>query len=425
MSSGLKGLNKNFWLFAVGRFVSQVGWAVQDVALPLYVLDQTHSGGMMTVFILAEMVPALLVMPFAGVIGDRYNRKHLMVGFDLARGVLLFGVLAFNFIGIHQLLIVQVIMATMGAFFGASTGAMFPDLVEPDELEKANSIVSSFNIFARLIGPALGGFIYAVGGIALALLVNAASFFGSGLFEMLIGYEWEAKELESFGQVISDLKEGISFLRSNRYLWTLMGFAIFMIALAQPFGAVLMPYAMREILKFSSYQFGLQESAFMVGALIGNALIAAKFGKKAGRYLFHALLFDGIMILVFTWLISPASNLTTDTAFLLLAGVNILWGAVEAFLNVPINSKIQRAIPTEVRGRVMAAMAVLMHAAGPFGLLAVGPLLDRYPAWLVSLGLWAGMGFVVLYYWARHRAVLTGEDRGNVKEKGKMETGLT
>ncbi len=414
-------LNRNFWLFAVGRFVSQLGWAVQDVALPLYVLDKTHSGGMMTAFILAEMIPALMVMPFAGVIGDRYNRKYLMVGFDLARGGLLFGVIAFKFLGIHQLLMVQVIMATMGAFFGASTGAMFPDLVEPDELERANSVASSFNIFARLVGPALGGFIYAVGGISLALLINAVSFFGSGLFEILIKYEWKAKELESLGQVVSDIKEGIAFLRSNRYLWTLMGFAIFMIALAQPFGAVLMPYAMREILRFSSYQFGLQESAFMVGALIGNTVIAVKFGRKAGRYLFHALLFDGIMILVFTWLISPASALSTDSAFLLLAGVNVLWGAVEAFQSVPINSKIQRAIPTEVRGRVISAMMVLMHAAGPLGLLAVGPLLDSYPAWLVSLGLWTGMGAVVLYYWTRHRETLIGDNGKEHGMKGKGE----
>ncbi|WP_297063518.1 MFS transporter [Thermococcus sp.] len=404
-----KGIGRNFWLFAVGRFISQLGWAVQDVALPLYVLDKTHSGAMMTAFILAEMVPALIVMPFAGVVGDRYNRKHLMVSFDLARGVLLFGVLAFNLLSIKQLLVVQVVMATMGAFFGASTSAMFPDLVDSDELERANSITSSFNIFARLVGPALGGFIYAVGGIALALFVNAVSFFGSGLFEILIKYEWKAKKLEGFSQVVSDLREGISFIRSNRYLWTLMGFAIFMIAFAQPFGAVLMPYSMREILKFSSYQFGLQESAFMVGALIGNVLIATKFGRKAGRYLFHALLFNGLLILAFTWLISPFSDFSRNTAFFALAIVNVLWGTLSAFIDVPITARIQRAVPSEVRGRVFSAMAVLMHSAGPFGLIAVGPLLDRFPAWLVSLSLWTGMGVVVLYYWARYRDILTGD----------------
>ncbi len=225
-----------------------------------------------------------------------------MVWFDIARGILLFGVLAFNLLELHQLIVVQVIMAVMGTFFGSATSAMFPDLVEPDELERANSITASMNILARLIGPpALGGFIYAMGGIRLAILINAISFFGSGLFEILIKYEWKTRELESFSQVVEDLKEGISYLLSNRYLRTLMFFALFMIAFGQPFGAVLMPYSFREVLKFSSYQFGLLESAFMLGALAGNMLVGIKFGRKAGRYLFHALLLDGVMILLFTW----------------------------------------------------------------------------------------------------------------------------
>ncbi|ASJ04553.1 MFS transporter [Thermococcus barossii] len=411
-------LNRNFWLFAIGRFISQLGWAVQDVALPLYVLDQTHSGSMMTAFILAEMIPVLIIMPFAGVVGDRYNRKWLMVGFDLARGFLLFGVIAFDLLGIYQLLAVQVGMAIMGAFFSAGTGAMFPDLVQPDELEKANSTVSSFTILARLVGPALGGFIYAVGGIKLAILINAVSFFGSGLFEMLIRYEWRTRELEGFSQVIEDLKEGIGFLRSNRYLSTLMFFALFMIALGQPFGAVIMPYSYREVLKFSSYQFGLLESAFMGGALLGNSLIAIKFGKKAGRYLFHTLLLDGVMILAFTWAISPLSSLGRNEAFFFLAGINILWGSIEAFIDVPINSKIQRAIPSELRGRVMSAMAVLMHLSSPLGLLAVGPLLDRFPAWEVTMAIWVGMAVVVAYFWARYREILLKEEK--FEENGRL-----
>ncbi|WP_297489682.1 MFS transporter [Thermococcus sp.] len=402
-------LGRNFWLFAVGRFISQLGWAVQDVALPLYVLDKTHSGGMMTAFILAEVVPVLIVMPFAGVIGDRYNRKWLMVGFDLARGLLLFGILAFHLLGVYQLLLVQVVMGTMSAFFGAATNAMFPDLVEPDELERANSIAGSSNILARLIGPALGGMIYAAGGIALALLVNAVSFFGSGLFETLIEYEWEVRELESASQVVRDIKEGLHFLRSNRYLMTIMTFALFMAALGQPFGAVVMPYAFRVVLRFSSQQFGLLESFFMGGMLVGNMIIALKVGKKAGRFLFTALFLSGLMILAFVWVISPLASLTRHQAFITLAAIGAAWGAGEAFVNVPLNSKIQRAIPTELRGRVMSALIVLMNASGPLGLLAAGPLLDRYPAWLVSLGLWTGMGAVVFYYWARHRDVLTGE----------------
>jgi len=399
-------LNRNFWLFAVGRFVSQLGWAVQDVALPLYVLDKTHSGSMMTLFILAEIIPSLIVMPFAGVVGDRYNRKWLMVGFDLIRGILLFGVIAFNFLGIYQLLAVQIVMAVLGSFFAAGTGAMFPDLVEPNELEKANSTVSSFTILARLVGPALGGLIYGIGGIRLAILINAVSFFGSGLFEMLIRYEWKAKPIEGLGQVFSDIKEGVRFIFGHHYLRTLMTFAIFMGIFGAPFGAVLLPYAMREVLKFTSFQFGLMESFFMGGALIGNILIAVKFGKGAGKFLFEAMLLNGLVMVLFIWLISPLSKLEREGAFIVLTATSVVWGVSEAFINIPIDSKIQRAVPSEVRGRVFSALGILTNIATPLGLVLVGPLLNLYPAWLVTLGLWIGMGAVALYYWLRYREIL-------------------
>lgn len=415
-------LNRNFWLFAVGRFVSQLGWAVQDVALPLYVLDKTHSGSMMTLFILAEIIPSLIVMPFAGVVGDRYNRKWLMVGFDLIRGVLLFGVIAFNFLGIYQLLAVQVVMAVLGSFFSAGTGAMFPDLVEPDELEKANSTVSSFTILARLVGPALGGLIYGIGGIKLAILINAVSFFGSGLFEMLIRYEWKAKPIEGIGQVFSDIKEGVRFIFGHHYLRTLMTFAIFMGIFGAPFGAVLLPYAMREVLKFTSFQFGLMESFFMGGALIGNILIAVKFGKGAGKFLFEAMLLNGLVMVLFIWLISPLSKLEREGAFIVLTATSVVWGVSEAFISIPIDSKIQRAVPSEVRGRVFSALGILTNIATPLGLVLVGPLLNQYPAWLVTLGLWIGMGAVALYYWLRYREILLMDVQAKERLKEGKET---
>jgi len=415
-------LNRNFWLFAVGRFVSQLGWAVQDVALPLYVLDQTHSGSMMTAFILAEIIPSLIIMPFAGVVGDRYNRKWLMVGFDLARGIILFGVIVFDLLGIYQLLAIQVVMAVLGSFFSAGTGAMFPDLVEPNELEKANSTVSSFTILARLVGPALGGLIYGIGGIKLAILINAVSFFGSGLFEMLIRYEWRAKPIEGIGQVFSDIKEGVRFIFGHHYLKTLMTFAIFLGIFSSPFSSVLLPYAMREVLKFTSLQFGLMESFFMGGALLGNALIAVKFGKKAGKFLFGAMVLDGMMIIAFIWVISPVSSLDRNAAFLFLGAVAVIWGVTETFIEIPIQSKLQRAVPTEVRGRVFSALGILTRIATPVGLVLVGPLLNMYPAWLVALGLWIGMAVVVAYYWVKYCDVLLTDAGAEEPPKEKEET---
>ncbi|ASJ10725.1 MFS transporter [Thermococcus sp. P6] len=413
----MKGPGRNFWLFAIGRFVSELGWAVQEVALPLYVLDRTGSGTVMTLFVLADVIPSMIVMPFAGVVGDRYNRKRLMVGFDLARGLLLFGVVALNFLGVYQLLPVQVIMALMGTFFGAATSAMFPDLVEPDELERANSTVSSFSVIAWLVGPALGGVIYTLGGIRLAILINAVSFFGSGLFEALIRYEWKTRGLESARQVVEDLKEGLAFLRSSRYLMVLLGFILFINAVDRPLSAVIMPYAFRVVLRFTGRQFGLLESAFMGGMLLGNFIVAVKLGKKAGRYLFKALAISELLMLSFVGLISPLIAIPRDSAFMVLATLGVLLGVSSAIINVPLNAKVQRAIPTELRSRVFSALALLANVSAPLGLIVVGPLVDRYAAWKVTLAIWVVEAVVIACYYVRYRKILLEDG-----EKGEAVT---
>jgi len=84
-----KLFEKNFVLFALGRLVSLVGSGIQMVAIPLYILDLTGSGAAMGIFTLLGMIPRLLAAPFAGVIGDRWNRKKIMVWTDFLRGILI------------------------------------------------------------------------------------------------------------------------------------------------------------------------------------------------------------------------------------------------------------------------------------------------------------------------------------------------
>ncbi len=401
-------LGKNFWLFVTGRFISQFGWAVQDVAIPLYILDKTHSGGMMSIFVLAEMLPFAL-LPLAGVLSDRYNRKHMMVGFDLIRGVILLAVIAFNFLSIGELLLITIVLSFMGAFFSAATNALFPELVQEKDLERANSVSSTFNIIAMLVGPAMGGFLYGIGRIMLPVLVNGLSFFGSGLFEILIRYDWKTKKITSSKELKNDLREGFKFLRKSKYLLVIMLFALALNAFGQPFGAILLPYAIREVLKFSSLEFGIAESVFMGGAIVGNILIALKIIKNPGKHIFHSLFITGIVLIFFIWLLYPVSPFNHFTAYITLISISAIWGASMALMNVPINAKIQRAIPNELRGRVISIFMVLANVLTPIGILIVGPLLDVYPAWLIATAMGITMSAIVAYFWIEHRYTLISE----------------
>ncbi|USG99640.1 MFS transporter [Thermococcus argininiproducens] len=393
-------LNKNFWLYAIGRWISQVGWVIQDIAVPLYVLDKTGSGAIMSIFIIAELLPRLLVNPVAGVIGDRYNRKKLMVWLDIARGVLLFGVILFNLLYIQSLLAIQVIMSIMGAFFSAGISGMFPDLVKREELAQANSTLQSGGQIIRIAGPILGGIIYAFGGLRLAILINAISFFGSGLFEMLIEYQWGSRKISSLGEVWEDMLEGFKFIKNSKSLLILVSLGIVLNTLLNPIFVVILPYMSRVILGFSSVQFGSIQTAATIGALAGNLLIAGKLKESSENLLFKALFAQLICLLLLSVVVHPLVRLVAYPALL---GIFMIGGFFNILVNVPLFTKLQKGVPNEVRARFFSAFETAIMATTPLGMAVIGPLLDivdisALVATLVTLSLLAS-----IYYYLNFR----------------------
>ncbi|WP_297437720.1 MFS transporter [Thermococcus sp.] len=398
MFEDLRTLGRNFWLYTTGRWISQAGWVVQDVAVPLYVLDKTGSGAMMSAFVLAELIPRLVLNPIAGVIGDRYDRKKLMYGLDIVRGILLFGLLAFNLLGIGELLLTQVAMSVLGTFFSAGIVGMFPDLVRKEQLAQANSILRSGGQVLRIVGPVLGGLIYAFGGVKLAILVNAVSFFGSGLFEILIEYEWKTRELSSVREIWDDMMEGFLFIQSSKSLLILVSLAIVLNTLLNPVFAVVLPYLTRVTLGLSSVQFGSVETSATLGALVGNILIAGKLKEHSEDLLFRAAFLQFVSLSLLVVAAYPAFR---EIAYPLLLATFVLFGVFNTLVNVPLFIKLQKAVPGEVRSRFFTAFETVVMATTPIGMALIGPLLNVFPAYALITALLAVSFSVSVFYYLR------------------------
>ena len=397
---------RNFWLYAVGRLVSLIGTGVQDIAIPLFILDLTGSGTVMGTFMIITMAPRLILYPVAGVVGDRVNRKLIMVWTDFGRGavILLLAFLAAqNYITISVLFVAQFVVSLMNALFGPATMAMLPDIVEEEDLTRANSIIGSINSLSMIVGPALGGIIYAVGGIKVAFLINGISFVGSGVSEFFIKYEQKTKKFEKVREVITDLREGLSFVKKHRGILTLLVFALILNFLANPLFAVLVPYVMRVVIQFSAEQFGMLQTSFVTGILIGNIIIGTLLAKsKVEKMLNRGLLFETALIFVFVALIFPqvieGLGYASWTLFFAIFCTFALMGMFNAFINTPIAVEFQKLVPTEFRARVFSVMEVITQGVVPIGLGIVGFLLDVAPAHVIALTLMVVELFVVLLF---------------------------
>ncbi|SHH46956.1 MFS transporter [Thermosipho atlanticus] len=384
---------RNFVLYILGRLVSLIGSGIQMVAIPLYILDLTGSGTAMGIFTLLGMLPRLLAAPFAGVIGDRWNRKNIMVWTDFLRGILIL-ILAFlaykGAMGIIILFIVQAIVSVLDGFFGSATVAMLPDIVENEHLRKANSVLGSVNSFSMVIGPALGGIIYGISGIAIVFLLNGISFVVSAISEMFITYEMRFKSDQklNFKLFIVEFKEGLLFIFRKRELKYLVSFALLINFLLYPLYEVVEPYVLRQVVKFDAQQYGFIQAIFTVGLLVGNVILASFLSKARSKVLMISGIFSQTaMLIVFSIFIFPnILSLYAIWEFFIITGViYFVIGFFNTFVNVPVSTNLQLMTPTNIRSRVFASLEVLIQLMIPLGAVLYGFLLDHVPAHLIFL----------------------------------------
>ena len=388
-----KLFNRSFTLFILGRLVSLIGSGIQMIAIPLYILDVTGSGSAMGIFTFLGIFPRLAAAPFAGVIGDRWNRKKIMVWMDLLRGflILLLAVMAFrNVLTIIVLFIIQAAISIFDGFFGAATEAMLPDIVEEEQLKRANSVLGSVNSFSMIIGPVLGGIIYGIFGITMVFFLNGLSFVVSAVSEMFIIYrvKFEKARKLDLKAFFIEFKEGLNFIVKHRGLKYLFTFAMILNFLFSPLFQVVEPYVLRHIVKMSAQQYGFIQTFFTVGMLLGNITLAIFLTRIKNKLLMvSGIIVQGIMTMVFGILIFPnvLSIFSIWAFFIITATIYFTIGFFNALVNVPIGTNLQIMTPTEIRSRVFSTLEVFAQLITPLGAVIYGFLLDHIPAYSIFI----------------------------------------
>src|SRR5436190_5079087 len=159
---------------ALGDFLSSTGSGIAAVALSFFVYEQTNSAIWLAGTLFFTFGVAGLITPFAGKIADHFDRRHVMIVSDLL-SLATWGMLIFT--REPALLAGIGFVATVVSLpYWLAAEASIPNLVQEADLPWANGLISAASSTTRLLGPALGGALFALGGAGLAFGVNAASF---------------------------------------------------------------------------------------------------------------------------------------------------------------------------------------------------------------------------------------------------------
>jgi MFS family permease len=379
--------SKNLKLFLGGRFISLIGSGIQVIALPLYILDLTGSATIMGIFSVLTLVPALLTAPFSGIIGDRRNRRNIMIAMDFGRGGLIgfVGILSMaGSFNIYILFIAQIVISIMDSLFNSASAALMPELISKDELIEANSAKGGFDAASTILGPALGGLIYGMWGINGIFYINGISFLISAIFSMYISYKGKVVEKEkiSIKIFLNENSQALKFIARKKGLLQLFIFAMISNFMLAPLFDIVIPYILRKEVGFTSQQYGYIMGFLAVGILLGNIGISLYF-KRLGlkRLMTIGLVIETTIRVVVCGLVLPkVVGIYGGATWMLFISISIGFIAMEffnAFVNTSISTTLQKLVPDEMRSRFFSIMGMFSQGAMPLGALVFGILLDK------------------------------------------------
>jgi MFS family permease len=389
---------REFRLLWFGACTSSIGTWMQKLAQSWLVLQLSNRPFLLGLDSFLGEIPILLFSLVGGVIADRVDRRKLLVGSQIVQmtcAFLLAGLFAMGVVHVWMILALSFVVGFAQAFGGPAYQALIPTLVQPKDLPNAIAMNSiQFNL-ARVIGPVLGGIALAKLGATWCFSLNGLSFVAVIVALLAL----RVRPVVSTGaSMLQSMKEGISFMRSQKGMQPLVWLAFFMTMLGVPL-VVFLPVIAKDVFHRGSDTYTLLLSVSGVGAIAGALLVAA-FGhiQNKGQVTLQTLIVLGGLIAGF----ALSKNLVLSCVLLFLAGAGLI--AVFAM----ISSLVQLIAPDDMRGRVMSVYNVAFRGGMPIGSFLTGLLAERIsaPAVLAANGVLLGLLGVYFLFVQRRVAEL-------------------
>jgi MFS family permease len=363
--------NFRFGVFLGGQICSLIGDGLATLAIPLLVLQITSSPLAAAFATTPRIVGVLLLGLPSGAVIDRLNPRGVMLAMDALRAcvfLLLAACAAAHVLTLAIILGLAFLAAGGGVCFDTALTVLVQDIVAANRLVRANAYLEGSRQASLVVGPGIVGVLAVMGGLELALVVNAATFLISFATVRFLPNPQKLSHTPSrlvtaLGRLCSDFIEGARYLRSSRVILVvtcLQAAANFFIAVEG-----LLVFYVKDAIHLGDGAVGAVVGAGGIGGIIG-AVVASRLGRAERQ---NSLIAGGVVVLGMA-----LSGIGLTTNFVLLMTLNLFVGASSVTAVVIVRAQRQRIVPRNVLGRVSATARVVALSAYPVGALVVGAL---------------------------------------------------
>lgn len=385
-------LGRSFrWLLGMS-WVSNLGDGIALAAGPLLVESQTDEPFLIAFAVVLQRLPWPLFGLLAGVMADRLDRRHLIIGMSVARASVL-AVLAATILGGHVniavVLVATFLLGTAETFIDTTAQTLLPMTVARDDLPVGNArLMAGMVTINQMVGPPVGAALFAAG-MVTPVVTQAVCVVLAAMLVRQVALPAHGVAKGERSHVRRDIAEGLRWLWANAAVRTL---TVTIVTFNVTFGAawsVLVLYAI-ERLDAGEVGFGFLVTALALGGVLGTV----GYGRLTARFSLGDLMRAGLIIETLTHLaLALTRTLWLALAILFVFGAHaFVWGTTSTSIR-------QRAVPTELQGRVSS-----VYLIGVQGGIVVGSVIGGAVAawWGVTAPLWfafAGSAVLVVLMW--------------------------
>lgn len=384
----------NFNLLWSGQTLSLLGSQFVVIGMPLLavqVAGATPSQAVLLPFLM--YLPFLLIGLPAGALVDRMNKRRLMVLCDAVQCAIYITIFAMTLtqtLTIHILMVMMFFTGCANVFFQVSYTSLLPNIFrENDLLQKGNSRLCFSESMVNIVGPFLAGPLISLFGIAVSVLINAASFFVSLVTLSCISFGTHASDHSAgerevrknvFHAVYTDVIQGIRFVFHHDYLQPIYLCGALYVLFLTAIDTSLVLYC-KDVLGLPAYQIGIVVGAAAAGFPLAN-LLSSYVVTRLG---FSRTLVTGATVSVIGLLFIPVAGNYHFVSGIVIA--SIIHGFGEGIFNPVAMTFRQKESPANMIGRVNAVHRFLI-----WGAISLGSLMNSFVihTWGLEAALWAG-----------------------------------
>jgi MFS family permease len=359
--------HRNFRLYFGGQGISLIGTWMTRLATSWLVYRLTGSAFLLGIVGFSGQIPTFLLAPFAGVLVDRLNRRHVLLVTQFLAMLQSFALAVLTLskhINVHEIIALSMFQGAINAFDMPGRQAFLVEMVEEkDDLGNAIALNSSMVNIARLVGPSLAGAVIALSSEGYCFLVDGISYLA--VIASLVAMQLKTRIIQrATTSMLVQLREGWTYVSGFAPIRTILLLFALVSLMGWPF-TVLMPIFAGTILKGGPHTLGFLMGAMGVGALVSAVSLAVRRSVLGlGRMIPLSSGAFGIGLIFF----GLSRTFWISMLMMLVCGFGLMQQMAAS------NTIIQTIVEESKRGRVMSFYTVAFVGMAPFGSLLAGTL---------------------------------------------------